>query len=150
MIWKIEATDNIADSSECGVFVPQMANNPGFDFLVRYATADNKRMNILYAMKFSDPTSKSPETLSKQMIDDNYMLCRNNFGDDFILVVLGWRECDSTVKAADLPPNTVVFDKAAMKQLYGPSLANFLDIQLTDEPLLVADLSLKQNTKPSE
>jgi hypothetical protein len=46
--------------------------NAGFDFLVRYPTADKSHLNILYEMKYSDPLSLYPANLNKAMIKECY------------------------------------------------------------------------------
>ncbi len=63
---------------------------------------------------------------------------------NFIFVVLGWREFISCFNAADLPANTVVFDKVKLGQLFGPSFADFIDIQLIDEPQVIANSKFKK------
>ena len=73
------------------------------------------------------------------------------FGNSFIFVVFGWREISSTLLPSDLPSNTVVFDKNVLSQLYGPSFADFINIQMTDEPQVIHDVDIEQvedvNTK---
>lgn len=59
------------------------------------------------------------------------------FGDNFVFVVFGWREMATSLSPSDLPPNTVVLDKAQLRKLYGPSLAEFIDIQMTQEPQMI-------------
>ena len=101
-------------------------------------------MNILYEMKYSDPSSAHPAILTKALVEDKYTYCKKLFCDNFIFVVFGWREYNSGFKAADLPPNTVVFDKQELVKLYGPSLSNFIDIQLVEEPQLIANSKFKR------
>ena len=141
---KFDDVQQIVTATDPGIFVPQKCNNAGFDFLVRYPTADRSHLNILYEMKYSDPLSLFPANLNKTMIKDKHDICKSLFGDNFIFVVFGWREVNSSVKAADLPPNTVVFDKGQLRKLYGPSFANFIDIQLVEEPQLKAGPSFNR------
>ena len=143
-ISKFDDVKIIATAKNPGIFVPQKSNNPGFDFLVRYPTANNSHLNILYEMKYSDPSSLHPANLNKAMIEGKYNICKRLFGDNFIFVVFGWREVNSSFNAADLPPNTVVFDKEELRKLYGPSFANFIDIQLVEEPQLKAGPKFKR------
>jgi len=143
-ISKFDDVQEIVTATDPGIFVPQKSNNPGFDFLVRYPTADNSHLNILYEMKYSDPSSVNPANLTQAVVEDKYSHCKKHFGDNFILVVLGWREFNSSFNAAGLPPNTVVFDKKELGKLYGPSFANFIDIQFVEEPKLIATPSFKE------
>jgi hypothetical protein len=143
-ISKFDDVQQVVTATNPGIFVPQKSNNAGFDFLVRYPTADDSHLNILYEMKYSNPSSQYPANLNKGMINDKYNHCKKLFGVKFIFVVFGWRELNSSFNAADLPPNTVVFDKDQLRKLYGPSFANFIDIQLVDEPKLVAKSNFRK------
>jgi hypothetical protein len=127
-----------------GIFVPESSNNPGFDFLIRYTTTEGQPLNILYEIKY--PTSKCPAKITKTTIDSKHSICKKLFGDNFIFVVLGWQEFVSTFDAADLPQNTVVFDKKELGHLFGPSISNFIDIQLLGEPQLISNVLFTKKT----
>jgi hypothetical protein len=143
-ITKFTSATDYLSSSQSNIYVPENKRNEGFDFFIRFPTNDNGFLNIVFEMKYSDPTSASPANLNKAMIDKKHDQCKRIFGDEFIFVVFGWRELYSTLQASELPSNTVVFDKNALSQLYGPSFADLINIQLTDEPQLILGASIEQ------
>ena len=146
----ISATEYLS-SSQSNIYVPENKRNKGYDFFIRFPTNDNRFLNIVFEMKYSDPFSTSPANLNKAMIDKKHNQCKKLFGNSFIFVVFGWREISSTLLPSDLPSNTVVFDKNVLSQLYGPSFADFINIQMTDEPQVIHDVDIEQvedvNTK---
>ncbi len=100
-------------------------------------------------MKYSNPTSIKPANLNKTLIKRKHKKCKKIFGDDFVFVVFGWREMATSLKAADLPANTVVLDKNQLSDLYGPSFANFINIQMTEEPQMTLNADAKKGNKMS-
>ena len=124
----------------------KLRRRAGFDFLIRYSTTEGQPLNILYEIKYSDPTSKCPAKITKAAIGSKHSICKKLFGDKFIFVVLGWREFVSTVDAADLPENTVVFDRKELGHLFGPSISNFIDIQRIEEPQLISKVRFTKKT----
>ena len=143
---KFASIQDIVNTAMPGIFVPESSNNPGFDFLIRYSTTEGQPLNILYEIKYSDPTSKCPAKITKAAIGSKHSICKKLFGDKFIFVVLGWREFVSTVDAADLPENTVVFDRKELGHLFGPSISNFIDIQRIEEPQLISKVLFTKKT----
>ena len=131
------------------IYVPENGRNPGFDFFIRFPTADKSYLNVVYEMKYSDPTSIKPANLNKSLIVDKHNKCKEIFGDDFVFVVFGWRETTTSLSPSDLPPNIVVLDKFQLSKLYGPSLAEFIDIQMTEEPQMILMPGFKEINKLS-
>ena len=103
----------------------------------RFPTAEKTYLNVVYEMKYSDPTSIKPAILNKSLIDAKHKICKEIFGDNFIFVVFGWRETTTSLRPSDLPANTIVLDKDQLSELYGPSFADFMNIQTTDGPQLI-------------
>ena len=143
-ITKFISATKYLSSSQSNIYVPENKRNKGYDFFIRFPTNDNRFLNIVFEMKYSDPFSTSPANLNKAMIDNKHNICKKLFGNSFIFVVFGWREINSKLKSSDLPSNTVVFDKNVLSQLYGPSFADFINIQMTDEPQVILDADIGQ------
>ena len=145
----IQKFSQVMDYKFCNtsnIFVPENIKNPGFDFFIRFptATADDKYLNVVYEMKYSDPASTKPANLNKSMIANKHRICEEIFGNNFIFVVFGWREKSSSLRSSDLPANTVVLDKDDLCKLYGPSFADLINIQMTDEPQMVLNTEFKK------
>ena len=100
-------------------------------------------------MKYSDPTSIKPANLNKSMILDKHNKCKEIFGDKFVFVVFGWRETTDSLCPSDLPANTVVLDRGQLSSLYGPSFADFINIQMAEEPQMILKADFKELNKLS-
>ncbi len=100
-------------------------------------------------MKYSNPTSINPANLNKSLIVDKHNICKKIFGDNFVFVVFGWRETTTSLSPSDLPANTVVLDKDQLSSLYGSSLAEFINIQMTEEPQMILKPGFTERNKLS-
>ena len=90
----------VGDHAFCNkpnIYVPESSKNPGFDYFIRFPTADKSYLNVVYEMKYSDPTSIKPANLNKSMILDKHNKCKEIFGDKFVFIVFGWRETTTSL-----------------------------------------------------
>ena len=83
------------------------------------------------------------------MILDKHNKCKEIFGDKFVFIVFGWRETPTSLCPSDLPANTVVLDRGQLSSLYDPSFADFINIQMAEEPQMILKADFKELNKLS-
>ena len=143
-------------NADCGIFVPKNANNPSFDFVIRYpivldsnstqqsgarrlgsAQAQEKDspaqqfLEVFYQIKYSRNESSSPAKLDIPNITRCRDYCKTKafYPNRFVFVMFGWRESNNNVISSNLPENTVVYDKARVSKEVGPTFSSFINSQ---------------------
>jgi hypothetical protein len=144
----------VSFTTDCGIFVPIKAQNPSFDFVIRYPVVNSNHamqlsragglgselaqekdsqefLEVFYQIKYSSSESTSPAKLNIKNIAECREHCKAIacYPNRFVFVMFGWRESYNNVIPSNLPENTVVYDKAHVSNEVGPTFSSFINSQ---------------------